>query len=313
MVNSARVAHMRATKGHPMEYPLEIHCPSGFVFTSRRMFGGAYQAMASIVDRGTQLEAAAHGLSACAGEVLDAGPYNIISTGSKPNTEFWKRAWAVDIMYASIDLRVQSFPRNPKRGKELPITFNCGRCGKLTDNWLISDISIYLQHPRLRKMPLKSREVVRAGSRFETRIDGKRITFDIQRLQQDVDMRDVMKRNAPGRRQMTPVEMVAKQVKSVEGLKAQTLLAIWRWCGEQDAEVLDELLAEFYRTEGTMDTTERVTCQSPDCCIEQDINLPFGGKAFWSPQRAKAEEQIWEEETTENDDSPASQPSETES
>lgn len=282
------------------------------------MFGGAYQAMASMVDRGTQLEAAAHGLSACAGEVIDAGPYNTISPGKKPTVEFWKRAWAVDIMFASIYLRVESFPRNPKRGKELPITFNCHRCGKLTDNWLIPDIGIYLQAPRLRRMPVKSREIVRAGGRFETNIDGKRVAYDIQRLQQDVDMRDVLKRNAPGRRQMTPVEMVAKQVKFVEGLKAQTLLAIWRWCGEQDAEVLDELLAEFYRTEGTMDTTTRVTCQGQDCGIELDINLPFGGKAFWSPQRAKAEEEIWDEEATteetdEETDDTDSQPSEADS
>lgn len=286
-----------------MEHPIEIHCPSGFVFSSRRMFGGAYQAMASVIDRGTQLEAAAHGLSACAGEVLDAGPYNHISVGSKPSVEFWKRAWAVDIMFASIDLRVQSFPRNPKRGQELPITFNCGRCGKLTDNWLVDDISIYLKYPRLRKMPVKSREVIRQGGRFESRIDNTRIQFDIQRLSQDVDIRDILKRNAPGRRQMTPVEMVAKQLKFVDGLKAQTMLAFWRWCSEQDAEVLDELLATFYRVEGTMDTTTRVTCQNGECGVEQDINLPFGGKAFWSPQRAKAEEEIWNEEaTTENNE-----------
>lgn len=281
-----------------MEYPVEIRCPSGLIFTSRRMFGGAYQAMASVVDRGTQLEAAAHGLSACAGEVLDAGPYNFISAGSKPDVTFWKRAWAVDIMYASIELRVQSFPRNPTRGKELPITFNCGACRKLTDNWLIKDISIYLQFPRLRPMPNKSREIIRSGGRFEMTIDGKRIAFDMQRLQQDVDIRDIMKRNAPGRRQMTPVEFVAKQLKFVEGLKAQTMLAHWRWCSEQDAEVLDDLLATFYRTEGTMDTTTRVTCQNAECGTEQDINLPFGGKAFWSPQRAKAEEEIWNEEAT---------------
>lgn len=294
---------------------IEITCPSGFRFSSRRMYGGAYQAMANVVNRGTQLEAAAHGLSACAGEVLDAGPYNFITAGKKPNVDFWKRAWGVDLMVASIDLRIQSFPRNPTIGKELPVTFNCGRCGRLTDNWQINDISIYLQPPRLRRMPKATRDTVRSGGRFDTTIDGKRVSYDITRLQQDIDMRETLKRNAPGSKQFTSVELVAKQLKFVEGVKAQNLLCFWRWCAEQDAEVLDELLTTFYRTEGTLDSTTRVTCQNVDCGIEQDIQLPFGGRAFWSPQRTKAEDEIWMEdaetkqetsEENEDEDSPMS-------
>ena len=265
------------------------------------MYGGAYQAMANVIDRGTQLEAAAHGLSACAAEIIDPGPYNT-AAGTKPSVEFWKSAWAVDLMVASIDLRLKSFPRDPSVGKELPVTFNCSHCRKLTDNWMISDIGIYLREPRLRPMPKKTREVVAARGRFETRVDGKLVKFDIQRLRQDVEMRELLKKNAPGRRQLTPVEMCAKQITFVEGLKAQSTLLIWRWCGEQDAEVLDELLTTFYRTEGTLDSTTRVTCQNADCGVEQDIQLPFGGRAFWSPKRARAEEEIWTADATETEE-----------
>jgi hypothetical protein len=280
---------------------IEITCPSGLVFGARRMYGGAYQAMAKVVERGTQLEAAAHGLAACAEEIINPGPYGN-TPGTKPSVEFWKHGWAVDLMVASIDLRIQSFSRDPTVGKQLPVTFNCQRCGKLTDNWLIDDIGIYLRMPRLRRMPLKTREIVTQRGRFDTKVDGKTVRFDIQRLKQDIEMRDLLKRNMPGQRQLTPVEIVAKQLTFVEGLKAQNMLNIWRWCSNQDAEVLDELLALFYQTEGTLDSTTRVTCQNPDCGIEQDIQLPFGGKAFWSPKRAKAEEGIWTRELTETDE-----------
>ena len=289
---------------------IEVACPSGLVFSARRMYGGAYQAMASVVERGTQLEAAAHGLAACALEIVDPGPYGN-TPGTKPSVEFWKHAWAIDLMVASIDLRLQSFPRSPELGKGLPVTFNCRQCGKLTDNWQIDDIGIYLLPPRLRTMPQKTRDAVKARVKFQTKIDGKRIEYDVQRLRQDIDMRDILKRNAPGRRQLTPVEIVAKQLCFVEGLKAQNLLSFWRWCGEQDAEVLDELLTLFFRTEGTLDTTTRVTCQNSDCAIEQDIQLPFGGKAFWSPKRAKAEEETWtREQTEETNEETSDQPTE---
>lgn len=270
------------------------------------MYGGAYQAMANIVERGTQLEAAAHGLAACAEVIVSPGPYGN-SPGTKPSVDFWKHAWAVDLMVASIDLRIQSFPRDPTVGKQLPVTFNCGTCRKLTDNWQIDDIGIYLRTPRLRPMPLKTREIVTQRGRFETKVDNKTVRFDIQRLKQDVEMRDLLKRNAPGRRQLTPVEIVAKQLTFVEGLKAQNMLSFWRWCSDQDAEVLDEILTLFYTTEGTLDSTTRVSCQNTECGVEQDIQLPFGGKAFWSPKRAKAEEGIWTRELSETSETTESE------
>lgn len=294
-----------------MSNHIEISCPSGFKFATRRMYGEAYQAMASVVDRGTQLEAAAHGMATCAVEILDSGPYafGAAQVGSRPTVEFWKRASAIDLMEASIDLRFNSFPRNPALGKELPITFNCQRCGKITDNWLLPDISIYLRAPRVRPMPKNVWEAVRSNSLFEARIDGKTVRWDIQRLQQDIDMREVLKKNAPGRRQFTQVELVAKQLRYVEGLKAQNMLTWWRWASQADSEMLDELLALFYEHDSVFNAETRVTCQNADCHIEQDIILPFGGKAFWSPKRAKAEETTWSEEETTSEEDREEQPS----
>ncbi len=101
-------------------------------------------------------------------------------------------------------------------------------------------------------------------------------------------MKVMMKR--ANRKKLTIYEQVATQLKGVEGLvtaktgePVKDLQGLWNWAQKQNADTVDNLLAQMRAADCGVDPVVLAWCENEECGRQQKITLPFG-KSFFNPR-----------------------------
>lgn len=237
--------------------PETIECPSGLTGEIRGLKVREFNLLADrkLAKGGGQVDAV---LSSCWTSTLDPGPYDF---GDK--TIDWDKVLQGDRFYALLKIRASSL------GNTYPFGVVCQNDAcRHRFEW-----EVVLDELPVRRLPDDSRELFKAGNRFETRFpsSGKRVWF---RLAIGSDERRFSKIRQSNRDRLWS-SMLAMRILEIEGIKDSDKR---RFIEDLDVAEAENLRAEFDRVDCGVDTTIEIEC--PECMSLQDVDLPFDQRFF---------------------------------
>jgi hypothetical protein len=240
-----------------------VQCPTGFSGVVRPLKLREANVLADdkLVRSGETLDQT---LAACWLETTDPGPYEF-PAGGRPN---WKKVLIADRFFTILQLRIAT------HGPEYAFRAQCSKpqC-RMTFEW-----SIHLENDlTIQPMPEEAREIVRAGNRFEARLQssGKRVVFQL--LDGDAEAQAAKQLRTNRHRKVT-VAMAARIVE-IEGVPSSDK---YRFLEDMDLGEMSDLLHQMDAFDGGVETAIDVEC--PECMEVQEINLPLD-KGFWLPKK----------------------------
>lgn len=262
----------------------EVPCPSGLVFTARKlqlseMLELAEAAEARAVDGGLTRV-----LSAVWHELIDPGPYPF-EHGAKPGN--WDPLLEGDILSALRRIRVESL------GTDIEVTFRCEHCGRQQEDPIIVDLSVLEERP----YPDESRLAHAAGERFTFKLSTDEVieyqlnTLGGHRKAQQIKQqyRDRLRRNGDPRAAKAtrsaaydPLLQCVTKVPSL-GDFIRDAGRFVEWCTKMAFEDFEALSHEIEQRVGGLETKIPAECTFCDWKQEQ-FHLPLGG-AFWRRTR----------------------------
>ena len=158
-------------------------------------------------------------------------------------------------------------------GDDYPFDVPCGSCGKPIQ-W-----EVKLSDLPVKVLPEASIKKIRAGDPFEVLVAGKKVMFDLQTAAAEEPVARLMKQQ--GRKVGTIVDVLAAQVRSVEGVGAD-LKARWAWLSDLSLGELQDLQYAMAEVDCGVETSLDVECGK--CGYEQEANLPLDRRLF-APRR----------------------------
>jgi len=238
-----------------------ITCPSGLTGKIRGMKVREERILADrqLAKGGGQVDAL---LSACWEDTVDPGPYSL-SDGPLD----WSKVLQGDRFFALLQVRIATY------GPTYAFSVPCQRdaCRAKID-WEID----------LSELPVKalsdaSRTAFAAGNRFQASLpDGRKVWV---RLLTGEDERKLpqLRRAAPDRMLSG---LLTHRVLEVEGIEAREKRRFLEDLSMADATYLFD---EFDRHDCGVET--RIDIECPECGAEQEVELPFEGRAFFLPTK----------------------------
>lgn len=274
---------------------MELSFPSTMVGDLRKFSG---REIAQIAEQVDGVGAADGGFAAILGgcwvATLDHGPYpahvfesapeesdkkprgrGAYHTGATPTTKegapIWSRVLKGDLVAGLIFLAQTSITD----GDDYPFDVPCQSCGKPVP-W-----EIKLSDLEVRTLPKSSIEKIRAGEPFEATCAGKKVMFDLQTAAAEEPVARLMKQT--GRKVGTIVDVLAAQVRSVEGVGAD-LKARWAWLAELSLGELQDLQADMQEVDCGVETGFDIECKR--CGYEFPTHVPLDRRLF-APRRRR--------------------------
>jgi hypothetical protein len=271
---------------------VELTFPSTMVGDLRKFSGREVAQIAEQVDGvGTADGGFAAILGGCWVATLDRGPYPAHVFGAeatpigkpvrrkghrpdqlvevKGDVPNWPRVLKGDLVAGLIFLAQVSITD----GDDYPFDVPCASCGKPVP-W-----EIKLSELEVKVLPEESIAKVRAGEPFETLVAGKKVLFDLQTVGAEEPVARLMKQQ--GRKTGTIVDVLAAQVRSVEGVGAD-LKARWSWLADLALGDLQDLQYAVQDVDCGVETGFDVECKR--CGYEFPTHVPLDRRLF-SPRR----------------------------
>lgn len=270
---------------------MEVIFPSTMVGDLKKMSGREIAEVAEQADGGGSADGGfATILGGCWIATLDRGPYpaHVFEPEErKPNRKErragarepekltytgpdWRRVLKGDLVAGMLHLTRVSITDGDDYGFDVP----CRSCGKSIPWELqLSDLPV-------RVLPEKSIEKIRAGEPFEASVAGKKVLFDLQTVASEEPVLALMRRE--GRKVVTIVEILAAQVRSVEGV-SNDLRARWNWLNDLSLGELQDLQHAVEDVDCGVETNIEIRCS---CNYVQEVDLPLGRRLF-EPRRRR--------------------------
>lgn len=160
-------------------------------------------------------------------------------------------------------------------GGELSLDFpvKCGGCHESTK------ASVWLCDLTSQKYPAESIRKHLAGELFELRAGGKLITFKLVTRDNEKAMQKLMQGDED-----PLVATIAYRLMNVEGVGDEKHL-IRRWVDDLDVSELQVLREGMDKVGGGVDSTVEVHCRQLGCGHVTEVEIPFGGRDFWTPKK----------------------------
>jgi hypothetical protein len=131
--------------------------------------------------------------------------------------------------------------------------------------------------------PVESLRKHLAGEEFAFQLAGRRVTFKLMTGMREKQLERFTRDSKDGE---ILVDSLAYRLLSVEGLKDPTdKRSIQAWLNDVDLDELLRLREHFDEVSGGVETTLQIECPRGQCGHMQEVELPFGGQAFWTPKK----------------------------
>lgn len=270
-----------------------ITCPSGLQVEIRGMKLGEAQRFSdpSLIRTGGSMDML---LQACTLRTASSGPYpdSHFAKDGRPN---WTKMLLGDRFTTIIDVRIRTW------GSTYEFDVQCEKCRERY-GW-----ELELSDLERRELPAESAAKIGAGENsFETRLpDGKLLTFKLSTGEEEQKLQK-WKRNNRG--QLGPVDAIAVQTLSIEGIQSGADKWIREYLTDLDMPAAMDLLDDIQRADCGVETEIETVCEW--CQWTQRIQLPFEATFFFPrKKKAKREEKEAKTPTASPDAKPSATPS----
>lgn len=211
-------------------------------------------------------------LSSCWLETIDPGPYEVGEDGRIP----WAKVLQCDRFYTLVCIRIATY------GPQFAFEVQCGRTSRTTGGgcdekieWelnLLEDLDVY-------DLPEESREKIAKGENvFEAMMGDRRVTFQL--LTGELERK--LSKKVQGNEDQQVTMALAQRIIEIEGVDRRKRL---EFLDDHDFDQQVELLEELEEADGGVESRIEIQCPRPECKVIQEVALPFGGDAFWTPRK----------------------------
>lgn len=135
-----------------------------------------------------------------------------------------------------------------------------------------------------------------AGKRFTTRLDGRLVEFGLITAADEKLMAKFIEQNSDAEGDRL-IATIAFRCRTVEGITSKKEVIAWLE-GLELAEVL-RFRDEMDAVSGGVDTAFEVECS--ECGARSEVELPFGGKEFWTPTTNASSRKVQAEPSSSSD------------
>jgi hypothetical protein len=252
-----------------------VNCPSGLTGEIRKLKGKEANILADrkLARKGETYDQI---LKGCWVNTIDPGPYERYGVTVGEEKLPWGKILSCDRYYALTSIRINT------HGPEYSFKVQCGSdgssgCGKRF-SWDIDiskDLDIY-------DLPKESRlKISEKNNEFKVEKEG--IVFTFKLLNGDDERRSNKLIQDRGDKLITS----ALEARIVSISKVENRRDHGKFLEDLDVNIQLELLDEFEKVDGGIDTSFEVECPNPACGIQFEVSVPLEGSEFWLPHLKK--------------------------